>query len=66
MPQVTIRTVVDGREETLAEYMCDAPDCPNVATEVVAFVRELRVATVMCAEHAARCLDRNKDLPSRE
>jgi len=54
MPQVTIRTVIDGREETMSEYLCDWPECPNVATVVVAVVRELRVRTAMCAEHAAQ------------
>ena len=44
----------DGREETLSEYMCDWPDCPNIAVEVVTFVRELRTCTVMCTEHAAQ------------
>ncbi len=58
MPQVTIRTVVDGREETLTEYICDWPDCPNVATTVVGLVRELRIRAVMCAEHAARFANR--------
>jgi len=62
MPQVTIRTVVDGREETMSEYLCDWPECPNVATEVVGLVRELRIRTMMCAEHAARVANpENKD-----
>ena len=49
-----IRTTVNGREESLSEYLCDWPDCPNVAVEVVGVVRELRIRAVMCAEHAAR------------
>ena len=53
MPYVTIRISVDGREEALSEYLCDWPDCPNVATEVVGMVRELRLRAAMCAEHAA-------------
>ena len=52
MPQVTIRTIVGGREEAISEYICDWPGCPNVATEVIGIVRELRLCTVMCAEHA--------------
>jgi hypothetical protein len=54
MPQVTIRTTVNGREETISEHVCDWPDCPNVAVEVVGVVRELRIRAVMCAEHAVR------------
>ncbi len=62
MPQVTIRTIIDGREETLSEYLCDWPECPNVATEVVGVVRELRIRAAMCAEHAAIFASRaNKD-----
>jgi hypothetical protein len=59
VPLVTIRTVVDGREETLTEHLCDWPDCPRVAVEVVGFVRELRLATAYCAEHAAPIIKRN-------
>jgi hypothetical protein len=54
MPQVTIRTTLNGREETVSEYICDWPECPNVATEVIGVVRELRLRSAMCAEHAAR------------
>jgi len=54
MPQVTIRTAVNGREEAVSEYLCDWPDCPNVATEVIGVVRELRLRSAMCAEHATR------------
>jgi hypothetical protein len=53
MPRVTLRAVINGREESISEYMCDWSDCPNIAVEVVRFVRELRICTVMCAEHAA-------------
>jgi hypothetical protein len=52
MPQVTIKTVVNGREETLSEYICDWPDCPNVAVRVLGAVRGLNICTAMCAEHA--------------
>jgi hypothetical protein len=54
MPRVTIRTVVDGREESLSEYICDEPDCPNVAVVIVGLVRALGVCVAMCAEHAPR------------
>jgi hypothetical protein len=53
MPHVTLRTIVNGREETLSEYMCDWANCPNAAVEVMGFVRELRLASMLCAEHAA-------------
>ena len=61
MPQVTIRTTFDGREETLSEYLCDWQDCPNVAVQVVGVVRELRIHTAVCAEHAALLANRAKD-----
>jgi hypothetical protein len=54
VPKVTLRTIVDGREETLSEYLCDWPGCPHVAVHFVGIVRELRVRAAMCAEHAAR------------
>ena len=56
MPRVAIRTgfvAPDGREEQLAEFMCDAADCPNIATSVAGFVREIGGAVVLCDEHAA-------------
>lgn len=56
MPRVTIRTgffTPDGREEELSDYLCDAPDCPNIATDRIAVVRELGLSLVMCSEHAA-------------
>ena len=37
----------------LREYLCDWPDCPEVAVHAVGIIRELRAITVMCAEHAA-------------
>jgi hypothetical protein len=56
MPRVAIRTgfvAPDGREEQLAEFMCDATGCPNIATSVAGFVREIGGAVVLCDEHAA-------------
>jgi hypothetical protein len=62
MPQVTLRTIIDGRETSISEYMCDWPDCPNVATEVIGVVRELQLRTALCAEHAARAArERDRD-----
>jgi len=61
MPQVTLRTIVDGREETISEYICDWPGCPHVAVHVLGVVRELRLRAAMCAEHAARFAKRSDD-----
>ena len=55
MPRVTIKTGIvapDGREAELSEYLCDWPDCPNVATQVLGCIKELALAAVMCDEHA--------------
>jgi hypothetical protein len=64
MPLVTIKTIVDGREENLSEYLCDWPDCPNVAVEVVGGLRELRMRVAMCAEHVSR-FAKQRDSESR-
>jgi hypothetical protein len=63
MPRVALRIDVGGQEETLAEYICDWPDCPNVAVEVVGAIRELRRMAVVCAEHAARLNGRAANEP---
>ena len=34
MPQATLRINVDGREETLSEYICDWPDRPDPGIHV--------------------------------
>jgi hypothetical protein len=57
MSRVTIKTGiadVDGREEVLTEYLCDWPDCPNVAVHVMGVVKDIRAAVVVCAEHYSR------------
>jgi hypothetical protein len=54
LPQVTIRAVVDGREETLTEYLCDWPGCPNVAVTSLGVVRHLCMWAAVCAEHAVQ------------
>ncbi|HTP32420.1 MAG TPA: hypothetical protein VMJ75_09615 [Candidatus Acidoferrales bacterium] len=56
MPQVTIKTGImgpDGREETLVEYICDHPGCPNPATRVLGALVELGVRALVCDEHFA-------------
>ena len=65
MPLVTIKTGIsapDGQEEVLTEYICDWPDCPNVAEHVAGVVREPALAAVMCRAHAAM-LHKRKSAP---
>jgi len=55
VPQVTIKTgffLPDGREETLTEYLCDYPDCPNYAEHVVGAAQEKGADMAVCSEHA--------------
>jgi hypothetical protein len=57
MPLVTLRTETSNsagnvQEDTLSEYICDWPDCSNVAEHVIGAVREIRLVSVICAEHA--------------
>lgn len=54
MPRITLRGAAtpNGKEETLSEYICDWPDCPNVAEHVIGVVRELRSFSAVCPEHA--------------
>jgi hypothetical protein len=55
VPQVTIKTgfmTPDGREETLTEYICDYPDCPNYAAHVIGTPSETGAAMAVCTEHA--------------
>jgi hypothetical protein len=57
IPQVTIKTGLktpDGREEELTEYLCDHPGCPNIATQVLGCVAELRLVAAVCDEHAPK------------
>jgi hypothetical protein len=56
MCRVTIKTGLmdlDCCEEELVEYLCDYPDCPNIATNVVG-CRELRLMASVCEVHAAK------------
>jgi hypothetical protein len=54
MPSVTLRArrTPDGQEETLTEYLCDWPNCPNIAQHVVGVLAELRQFSAVCTEHA--------------
>ena len=47
-------TTPDGREEVLTEYLCDHPGCSNIATHVLGYVAELRLAAAVCDEHAPK------------
>jgi hypothetical protein len=56
MSRVTLRTGLigaDGHEETVTEYLCDWPDCPNIAVHQLGVIRELRAMSAVCEEHAA-------------
>lgn len=53
MPEIRIKLDLGGHEETLTEYFCDWPDCPNPAVEVVGAAAERRTQIVMCRVHAA-------------
>lgn len=56
MPRVTLKTGIvgaDGQEETITEYLCDSPDCPNVAVHVLGVVREIGALSAVCDKHAA-------------
>jgi hypothetical protein len=54
LPRLTLRCrpSPDGEEETLSEYICDWPDCPNVAEHMLGAIAELRAVVIVCAEHA--------------
>jgi len=64
MSQVTLRTGfvgADGQEETMTEYLCDWPDCPNVAAHVLGVAREIAALSAVCDEHAAMIERRKKE-----
>jgi hypothetical protein len=55
MPMVTIKTGIvgpDGNEVQLTEYLCDSPGCPNIAAQVMGFVKEIGLYVALCEEHA--------------
>jgi len=52
VPRVTLRIeATDHEETTLTAYICDMPDCPNVAEHVIGVVRELRAYVAVCDAH---------------
>jgi hypothetical protein len=58
----------EGSQEELAEFMCDWPECPNIATQVLGCVKELGLSRAVCDEHAARssAVDSRTETRSRE
>jgi hypothetical protein len=56
LPRVTLRypQSANAEDETLSEYICDWPDCPNVAEHVLGSIRDLRAFVVVCREHVHR------------
>jgi len=55
VPQVVIATGImgeDGAEEILSEYLCDAPGCPNYASQAIGMSSERGIGLALCAEHA--------------
>ena len=61
MPRVTLKVGLepDGREDELSEYLCDWPDCPNIATQVLGCVRDSGLSAAVCDLHAAGRADRS-------
>lgn len=54
MPLVTLRTVdADNNEQTLTEYICDWPGCPNVAEHFIGVLSDIRAMAAVCRKHAA-------------
>ena len=57
MRRVTVKSGIadtDGHEEQITEYLCDSPECPNIAAHVLACVKEIGLSIALCEEHAAR------------
>jgi hypothetical protein len=64
MPWVTIRSGIDaadGQEAVLREYLCDWPDCADVAEHLVGVVRDMAMARAVCPGHAAMMRNRAPD-----
>jgi hypothetical protein len=68
MSRVTLRTGfigADGHEETVTEYLCDWPDCPNIAVHTLGVVLEIGAMSAVCEEHAAM-IERRKGNDAEE
>ena len=52
MPRVNIKLDhPDGTTEIISEYLCDWPDCPNVAEHALGVVRSIGLSAAVCDEH---------------
>jgi hypothetical protein len=63
VPWVAIKTGIvgeDGREAVLREYLCDWPDCANVAQHLVGVGRDVGMACAICPEHHALMENRTR------
>jgi hypothetical protein len=63
MPRTTIRTGFvrdDGTDVVLEEFLCDWPDCPNVAEHVLGALVELRTMAILCSMHMAELQERGR------
>ena len=66
MPLVTLRTVdSDNNEQTITEYICDWPGCPNVAEHFVGVLSDIRAMAAVCKKHAALIKARREKEPPR-
>ncbi len=71
MPRITLRcseSPGNDKEDTVSEYICDAPGCPNIAQHVLGVIAELRAFVAVCPEHVPhRDAPPNRvDAPRRE
>lgn len=67
MPQVVLKTGIagpDGKEEILTAYICDWPDCPNMAEHVLGTISELGLSRSVCNEHLAAIKARSRREPN--
>lgn len=56
MARVTIKTGLmtpDGREEELTAYLCDYPECPNIATHILGPLGDIDLMVAVCELHAS-------------
>jgi hypothetical protein len=63
VPRVTIKMEIAGHEEELTEYLCDWPDCSNIATQVLGRLKELGICSAVCEEHATTNSSLNQRVP---
>jgi hypothetical protein len=56
VPWVVIKTgfiSTDGQETVLREYLCDSPNCGEVAEHLVGVARDVPMMRAVCLQHAA-------------